>query len=388
MISKSLISPEFISPFSWLLILFLYKFLDHGLYALSDKVLIIILLWNFFLLFGIYLVRIYFISKIQEKSKLKQGFNKQISQLYYKITIYGFLPTIYIIYKQVQSISGDFFYSLRMANTGLVKTDISLGIFAYVITFAYVSFFIEFISWKKGDSKKRIFILFIINLIFAFITMSKTAVLFFIIPILITYMIKNKKFIPNLVFIRYAVITFFLMFGVQKIREQGSVLAQDNRTVFYTYLLGGLPALDQIVNSKMVSAQKGQNTFALFNNAAKKIGLAKDKPKTFENDITKEGYLKVPLYTNVYTVIGPIWLDYWFYSVTFFAMIVGALCGLFYTKSLYSEWAIIVYAYLFCVLFLQFFGEYIFTNLSLLIQLVVLSYLPFKFRNKRIIWKQ
>ena len=49
-----------------------------------------------------------------------------------------------------------------MANTGIVETDISLGVFAYTYVFAYIAFFASFIFMKDGSSKKRFIILLII----------------------------------------------------------------------------------------------------------------------------------------------------------------------------------------------------------------------------------
>ncbi len=386
--SKSLISPEFISPFSWFLILLFYKFLNHGLYTLSDEVLIVIGIWNFFLLLGVYLSSINKQRLSIKKPFAKEvQFNQQILKLYYNITIYGFFPTLYIIYRQVQSISGDFFYSLRMANTGLVKTDISLGIFAYTITFASIAYSIELIKWQKGKPLKKIIILFVINFIFAFITVSKTAFLFLITQSLIIYLIKNKKIMPNFNVIKYVVITIFLMIAIQNIRDSRSTSESNGSKIFYTYLLGGIPALDKIVNSEMSSVKMGQHTFSLLNNIGEKIGIIEQNSKgKYNNDITDDGYLNVPYLTNVYTVIGPIWLDFKYFGLISFSMIVGYISGFFYYKSLNYNWALIVYAYLFCVLFLQFFGEYIFTNMSLLIQLIVLSYIPYRFKNKKIVW--
>ncbi|QHG09535.1 oligosaccharide repeat unit polymerase [Moraxella osloensis] len=387
--SKSLISPEFISPCSWGGILLFYQTLPHGLYHLSGKILYIIILWNIFLIFGVYTSRTIVNIKKYSNEQLDTltGFSRQIYNLYYAIAVIGFLPTVYITYKQIQIIGGDFFYSLRMANTGLVETDISLGIFAYTFTFAYIAYCIELILLRKNSKKRRFIILIIINLLLAFITVSKSAFLFLIIPSIIIYLIKNKRLTPNLKVIKYIFLAFLLMAGIQTLRDNKSINRADSSIVFYTYLLGGVPALDKIVNSDMTSYQTGQNTLVLLNNISQKIGLSKRDEKIYLDDITYEGYIDVPYPTNVYTAIGPIWLDFKYYGIVIFSFIIGYLSGFFYYKALRYSWALIVYAYLFCVLILQFFGEYIFTNLSLLLQLILLSYFAYLFRNKRFVFK-
>lgn len=391
--SKSLLSPEFISPFCWVVILFLYKFLNHGLYDLSDKVLLIILLWNVSLVAGVFFAKLLVSANnknsLKEKSKYfkNKSLSYKISDLYYKITIIGFFPTLYITYKQTQSIGGDFFYSLRMANTGIVETDISLGIFSYTYAFAYIAFFSEFILMKKGGAKKRFIILLIINLILAFVTVSKSAFLFLIIPTLVIYLIKNKQVLPNLKVLKYIFLTFILMISIHSMRESGSSNKTEGSVVLYTYLLGGLPALDEIVNSEMVSAQPGQHTLSLIINIQRKLGFKEVISKKYTNDITYDSYLYIPYPTNVYTAIGPIWLDFKYYGIILLSFFIGLLVGYFYLKSIKYDWALIVYGYLFSVLILQFFGEYIFTNMSLLLQIVLLSYVLYFFSNRRIVWR-
>lgn len=391
-ISKSMLSPEFISPFGWGVILLLYLVLNHGLYNLSDKVLIIVLLWNFSLFLGVLITRFFLMLKNKKiKNKRSEADFNLLSfgvyRFYYWVSIIGLFPTLYITYKQTLSIGGDFFYSLRMANTGIVETDISLGVFAYTYVFAYIAFFASFIFMKDGSSKKRFIVLLIINLVLAFVTVSKSAFLFLIIPISVIYLIKNKRFLPNLKVIKYVFLTLLLMISIQTIRESESSNKAEGSIVLYTYLLGGLPALDKIVNSEMTSAQFGQHTLALMVNIEKKLGFIETISKKYSNDITYDSYLYVPYPTNVYTAIGPIWLDFKYYGVIFFSFLIGLLTGYFYYKAIKDDWARIVYGYLFCVLILQFFGEYIFTNMSLLLQIILLSYFLYFFSKKRIVWR-
>lgn len=391
-ISKSMLSPEFISPFGWGVILLLYLVLNHGLYNLSDKVLIIVLLWNFSLFLGVLITRFFLMLKNKKiKNKRSEADFNLLSfgvyRFYYWVSIIGFFPTLYIIYKQTQAIGGDFFYSLRMANTGIIESDISLGIFIYVYVFANIAYFTEFILIKKGSSKKRFVILLLINFILAITTASKSAFLFFMISTLVIYLLKNKIFFPNFKVVKYSFVTIILMISIQTLRDSGSSAKIDGSTLLYTYLLGGLPALDKIVNSEMSSSQFGQNTFSLVINFLKKIGFKENISKNYVNDITYDSYINVPYPTNVYTVIGPIWLDFSYLGVVLSAFFVGILVCFFYIEANKKSWALIVYGYLFCILVLQFFGEYIFTNMSLLLQIILLSYLLYFFSNRKLVWK-
>lgn len=386
--SKSIISPWVISPMSWLCILGVYLSFDHGMYKLNPQVLIIILVWNFFILFGVF-VSENFVNIRFRIERNEEQFSLRIRNLYYKISLFGFLPTLYVLYRQLSVIPGDFFYKLRMANTGLLETKVSLGVFAYTLTIAFISYMMELIELnkeEKSNNKKRFYIILIINVVFALSTMSKSSFMFLIFPSLIVIFFKTKVSIVKLA--KYSILIFFLMFSVQSLRD-GKANSNDTSSIFYTYLLGGLPALDKIVERDMHSFSFGQNVLVFFNNFSEKLGLIEKQKKIYINDFTDEGYIKTPSYTNVYTVIGPIWLDFRYYGIVICGFVVGFLSGFFYRLScLNFKFAYILYSYMGCVLLLQFFGEYIFTNMSYLIQLILLSYIPYKFRNVNVKWKK
>lgn len=378
---RSIFAPAVLSPASWMIVLFSYFIFDHGLYEISNKCVFIILLWNCFLLLGVYLFsQNYRMPWKKEKSNHDGYENKCLRELYYKISLLGVFPLLYIVYKQVQSIGGSTMFALRMANIGGEETDYKLGIWIYVNTFAFISFVMELLSFQSGDKKQRLIIITIINVILAIVTASKTSIMFLMFTIFIVLDFKKKLSTKKML---YGVLVLLLSMSFL---QSARTVNKDNEkdllvNTFVTYFLGGIPALDQIVQSEMKSTYKGQNTMAFVNNVVAKINSNPRPPKEYTHDIREKGYLYVPLPTNVHTVVGPIWLDYGYIGVAIFSFIVGALSGLFWRFYLLGKrWGVIVYTYLGCVLILQFFGEYIFTNLSYLLQLIVLSYLAYNFR--------
>ena len=146
--------------------------------------------------------------------------------------------------------------------------------------------------------------------------------------------------------------------------------------MFYTYLFGGLPALDLITNSEMKSSEFGQNSLQFFSRFIKSFGNSSNKTEsTYENDITYEGYLFVPNPTNVYTIIGPFWLDFRYYGVAIFGFLYGLLFGFLYKRALQMKiYGIVTYCLFVSALILPFFGEFIFAYLSYFIQVFILSY--------------
>lgn len=377
---RNYFAPAVISPASWGAVLFLYATLDHGMFDVSFKGIMIITLWNFSLLIGVYLFTDTNIVRIKNSLSAERPFKPWVRNLYYKISVWGLLPTLYISYKQVNSMTGDsLMFNLRMANTGTIETDYNQGIFAYVYTFAFVSYLIELYSFHRGQSKRRVIILFLINLVLSLVTMAKSSFLFLFFTSLVIVMYKRKISFKKVFLV--AATMFLLMASIQLLRagdnnEKGKVLSD----MLYSYVFGGIPALDEIVNSQMSSKYPGQHSMAFMNNIQVKMGVKSDHPKEYEHDITDEGYLYTPYPTNVYTMIGLFWLDYGYKGVLWFSFVIGALAGYFYKMTMRGHtWAIVLYAYFSCVLMLQFFGEYIFTNLSYLLQLIVLSLFAYKF---------
>lgn len=373
-------APVVISSSSWGVVTLLYATLNHGMEPISSKGLFVIGLWNISLIIGAFLF-----SEINLKNKsFKKGrsFNPWIRNLYFKISILGMIPMCYIAYKVgTTMMSGNFLFNLRMANTGLAESEYQYGIFEYVFPVVFVSFLIELLIHRKYESLKRLGILIFLNAIIMFITMAKSTILFTILSAWVIIDFKRKISLRKLVVAGAIVMTFMSSF--QLLRSDGDDAKNVISDMFYVYTLGGVPALDIIVNSEMTSETKGQYMFAFFHNAVSKLkGEEKRPEKENKNDITEEhGYVYVPLPTNVYTAIGPIWLDYGWLGVVFGGLSIGSLAGIFFRLAKKKIlWAIIVYAYFACVLLLQFFGEYIFTNLSYLIQLIFLSLFAYKFK--------
>lgn len=377
---RDIFAPAVLAPTSWMFVLLLYLICNHGLYELSDKCLFVILYWNSFLLLGVYLFSQNYRFPWKRRGHHREYENLWIRELCYKISFIGIFPLLYIVYKQVKVVGGNLILALRLANTGMEDTGYSLGIWIYVNTFAYISFIVELLAYRKGDKKTRLIIISIINVILAIVTASKTSIMFLIFAVFVV--LNFRKSLSKKSFL-YGIILLFLTMSVLQSARSANKDDKDDllENTFVTYFFGGIPALDQIIQSRMTSTHQGQNTMALVNNIIAKISSSPRPPKEYTHDITEKGYLYVPLPTNVYTVIGPIWLDYGYIGIAIFPFIIGAFSGLCWKLYLSGKkWGVVIYTYLGSVLVLQFFGEYFFTNMSYLLQLVILSYLVYNCR--------
>lgn len=385
--AKNYIAPTVLSPLSWGMVLLFYAILDHGMNELSNLVLGIILTWNLSLLFGAW-----FFSEVtleyNIKLKKKHGqFNHTIRDLFYWISVLGTFPLLFISYKQGTTLGqGDFFLNLRLANTGIVETEYNYGIWQYIFTFSFVSFLIELFIYQKGEGKKRIYILLIINLLLALATMAKSSFFFLFLSVLFSIMFRRK------IASRYLILVFGMLMLILSLLQlmRSSVESNVISSMFYTYIFGGVPALDQIVLAHSHSVQWGQMTMRFFRTLYAIFGGIPLEMKSlqFTNDIAENGYVFVPMPTNVFTVIGPFWLDFGYKGVAIFSFIIGSISGLLYRLALKKElWAVIAYSFFACTLVLQFFGEYIFTNLSYTIQIIALTFFAFKFKY-RLKWQK
>ena len=376
---KNWIAPSVVSSTSWGGVLLCYCLLNHGLYDISNKCLFVILLWNICLCLGSFVFHSINIFSLTTRWKQPKKFNLWVRNLFFYISLIGFIPSLYISYKQALSIGdGDLLLNLRLANTGIVKTEFSLGIWAYITSISMVSYLIELLV-SKGHFNRRVIVILLVNILLGLATMSKSSFMFLFASSLVVIMSIRAVRIRKMC--TYTLMLLILMVGIHEGRSSSDDSKPLER-VFYTYFLGGIPALDQIVQSNMHSKIPGQNVLAIVNNVRAKItGDDSYKKEEYVFDITEKGYLFVPEPTNVYTVIGKFWLDYGYIGVIIISFLLGVISAYFYKLyCLRIGWGVILYSYFFPVLLLQFFGEYIFTNLSYLLQLIILSLFAYKFR--------
>lgn len=378
---NNIISPVVVSPLSWGLVLFLYFCFQDMMIPLSGKVLWIIIIWNISLIVGV--LCSYKIKICKSVCRyIRNDFNESIVKLYFYISLIGLIPYLYVKYKQINDIySGNIFFDMRMIDTGILESDYSMGIVQYVLSFSYVLLMIYCINYYiENRYNKKFLIVIIVNVIFAILSMSKSSILFPVISLFAIFSLYNK--IPIKRLLCAIILIYILFYTVQSVRSADS---DDNisKTFFTSYFLAGIPALDKIVQSDMSSSVSGRMVFSIYYNSIKKFSPDDYVSSDFKNDITDNGYIYVPYPTNVYTMIGSFWLDYKYYGVILFSFIIGYLSGYFY--KLYRsdiKWGVIIYSYLLCVLILQFFGEYIFRNLSYFIQLIALSYVANNFKYR------
>lgn len=374
-ISRDILSPAFISPAIWGILLLLYGILDHGMYELSDRILYVLLVWNIMLSLGAITfsrINLWRGERGRHLIYINSNIRKVLLILLFVCTPY----LLYIAYLQGIAGGGDFLFNLRMANTGLVESEYNYGILEYIMPLSYILLIVELLLYKKGDSKVLIFLLVLINITFCIVTMAKSSIFFRFGGCLFVLMFKRKISIMKILI--GIVILIVLMSSFQLLRTTSDKETDDVLSnMFYTYIFGGLPALDVILEEDVQSVNAGQYTAAFLTNVAVKTGLCQPSELDWNHDIFDENnYVYIPTPTNVYTVVAPFYMDFSYIGIFCFSFITGTIAAIFYRlarKNLLV--GIILYSYMVCVLVMQFFSEYIFANISYLIQLIFWSIL-------------
>ena len=378
-LKKKVFSPEVLIPLAWGSFLLLYS-LFSNLNELSDKVLYVILIWNFFSWLGAYIFGLP-ISRRQlsqtynlNDSIQREDINSSIRSVYYYLSIVGTIPLLYIAYKNATTLSNAFLTNLRHADVHNGEMEYQYGIFRYVFTIALVSMLVELFA--TSNKKCRIIVSIIVNFLLAFITMSKTSFVFM--ATMITLIAIHKYKISKIKILMVLVMLFFALYGLN---EQRSIVKVPLIDYIDIYLFSGTAALDEIVINDMRSLHPGISTFRFVYAVNSKLFKGEMPEKKYNHNITKNGWFFVPLPTNVYTVIGDCWTDFGWFGVIVLGFIIGALSGFFYRQSKQGHsWATITYSWIVTTLALQFFADYIFRNLSILIQIVLLTLLACKFK--------
>lgn len=357
--TRDILHPSLIITLEWGTILFLYSYVDHGLYVISDKTINLVLLWTYCFSFSSLLT-----SRTNFKLSLK---------LDYSDVSVGVLNILYIFFV-LSNIALIVFIILAF---GVSPIDIRLGlldsipfhinVLFYINTFSYV--YLSYILIKKNSlSKNKIVLFLFIMVITSFIKMNKTA--FFSLFFLLIYIlkIKNKLKIRTIIILCIALLLLVtLLVGIRG--DAGTISDFSIMKYLYIYILSPLTAFDFIVQGKVpVSNPVGGYSFVFFNRVLSLIPNISLNTKIFGP------WVNVPLPTNVYTALAPFYLDFGEQGIIIFASLQGFFWGCMYNlqkrKKIIFQ---VFYGVLLYSLILQFFSDYFFYTFSVLIQIFIVS---------------
>jgi oligosaccharide repeat unit polymerase len=375
-INKRVVSPIFLVPFLWGIFLLLFNTIPHSLYPLQFQFLFAIFLWISFFVFGGLLIH-FLLERLNEENNKNPSV--KILNIYFWIVFFGAPIAIYsLVFQAVTSGPEFFFLTLRSINTGVEESESSFGILVYIFNFAYVALLLQVQNYdsSRKREKTRLFFLVFLNVLLSIVTVSRSSFIFIMLAIFILLYFKGQVRSRHY-FIGVAIV-MGVMFLVTFLRGIASSELGNESSFSDTvaiYLFGGMPAFDTIKQSN--ESNLGANTFRFFYAFFNFLG------GNFEVKNTILEYTNVPILTNVYTVMYSFFRDFGMLGVAFFGTFYGFFfqgCYKLATKK--RKIAQLVFAYLFPMILMQFFGEYLFSNLSTFLQIIIFSSVPFIFKTK------
>ncbi|VBB46866.1 conserved membrane hypothetical protein [uncultured Paludibacter sp.] len=379
--SKNIFAPATIVSALWLFCILAYNLYPHNLFHLRIQFYTGISIWV-----GVFTLSSLLTQSIFQKANNTENPNLSLRNLYVFITLISFPYVMWHIFNILKEagLLNNIFLNLRSAAMGSVKgleEGTSKNYFAPLWLVAYV---IELLHYRKKQRLWILITLLLINLTWAFLIMSKMTFLNIFVSTFIILFFYRKIKTKTILISLGAVFIFFTYFQILRSREME---LKDNKLkydFFTLYVLGGMPAFETV--KPRSSNYSGENTFRFFNAVTYKTGLKSQKPSSPILEFVNVGKNN-DVFTNTYTTLYPYFKDFGFKGIFFFAIFVGFFYGYLYKKALKKDNPmVIIYSIFFTALLTQFMNETTFTTLSFLIQIIILSHLPY-WMNKKIIKK-
>jgi oligosaccharide repeat unit polymerase len=262
---------------------------------------------------------------------------------------------------------GNPFSALRDANVAETNGIRTTGFF---VIFWLVSYIME-LQVTSRENLKRVIVLFIINLFYAFISMGKMN---FMVLFLSTAIILSQRKTINIKHLAIGIVCLAMLFvGVQKIRGSYST-PQHFVALYMTSSIGNLN-----MNVVPKSAENtGENTFRLYYAIKSKIDDGKTQVIDPVLDFHTVKVGKFRMYSNTYTSIYPFYKDFGKVGVWVFSVLLGLIFGyLFKTAEDGSQFALVLYAIWASIIVMQFIGDTFFTVLSQNTQYLIAVLIPY-----------
>lgn len=360
---NNILSPAVVTSGVWIFCLLLFWTLNHRLPPLSTQFLGSLSIWVALLsIFSLLMQSVSFKVESEEPSSF-------VRDVFFWISIVTYPAFLFFVRDALAfGNSGNWSSDLRMAAIG--KTAHFKEIYGGIQLIIWqVSYIIELFYYSRKN-RNRVFILGFFFLSFAFLTMSKAAFLeFFIKTVCILYFKKKIKVSHILIGIGAL---FFLMAGLQAVRNSKKADTVDKNDLVVLYVLGNMSAFDTVMPES--STNWGENVFHFYYSAAYKLGFIKDKPK--EEALLP--FIKKPISTNTYTGMYPFFKDFGNWGVAVFAILFGLLYGYVFNKAQRgSVFNILLYTTFLQFILMQYVAEMFFTALVGYIKYIILLAIPF-----------
>ena len=355
--THSFFHPAVIVSLFWGGLLLAYQLFDHGLYPLSYKFFFAILLWVTGFCFAYlwyYNKRIIFSAPLYTQS-FKVSLLKYSVYLFVTINIVG----IYKFY----SLSGGIAYNALVEfSVGTEKLPLEIRILQLLQVVSITLYTVLVLYRKQTKVSHKWMILHAVTLfVWAGITANKTGLFQLVaVSVVASYIHKKLSFSKILVVITVLLVAFYYLQNMRAEDVGGDDMSM--KDIALTYVLSPMPAFDMVLNGEKQFTPG--RTWRFFTEVANKLGL------TEKYNSGETGWVNVPVLTNVYTVMFPYYVDFGYWGIFIFSLILGSGWGVLYNEMKRGiPFFTVIYAVFIHTLVLQFFADYIVNFLSMVIQI-------------------
>jgi oligosaccharide repeat unit polymerase len=372
LVKHSIFSPWNVTLSVWTVVLILYVSVDHGLYNITSQMIYGLLLWV--IPYSLSSFTFYNLCP-SNKSPEWAPCEKNIDFL----TIIAFIISPYGLLKAIQ-------HAMQMASPeGIFHTLreqavhpelYEIGPAKYFIYVAFVLFVIE--ANRPKIRKLRFTFTILLCLMYFFLLLSKQALFIFILGgLYILYTNKKITLKPFLVFfgsfLFFAVLLEILRGGGEEKFDSDSIL-----WFLAVYIVSPMEAFcTDMANS---SIQFGEYTLKPIYNFLNILGFNVHVPPLLDQ------FVSVPLPTNVYTTLSPIFRDFGYKGLLIISTLEGAILGCIYKFAVTGNTILkYIYSFLLTYIFLQFFDELIFrgiTQIAYVVIIVFFCHIKFTIKKK------
>ena len=367
--TRSIVHPAVIVSGIWMILLILYNTAQDILYPLSEEFYYALCIWvvtfcaGALMPFGRCLKFGKFLTVSSPKTKLL----KWLLRIFLVINCFG----AYKYYSIGGGLAYSFMSTIKDSEDNL---PLIFRILQYLHAISLVIYAVVVVNYDRLGRNGRFKFLFVAHVVslfcWSFVLANKTGLVqFIIIGFIALYYRKKLK-------IRHCVDALCLgilgIFCMQILREKPTDSNQefDTGKFILVYTLSPLTAFDMQLHHEISFFPN--KTFRFFDNVGYKLGLIPQKRGPVDE------WVEVPVPTNVYTVMHSFHSDFGYWGIFVFALILGVFWGILYMGIQFNiPFLATLYAVFAHSLILQFFADYIFTFLSVTLQVFIIVYFLF-----------
>lgn len=371
---RDVFAPWSITLLVWIGAMLGYQFVDHGLYSLTDQFYRAIVLWVVpFTVVGYIVFRL-------TPSYTGPGWKINFS-IVRLLTVVALILCPYALYKA-------FTFALSSGGLNLMETmrsqvtqedsGFSLGPVVYMVN---VIFALLIVAADQRENYRPWFfwLCLMINIIFFLVLMSKIILFIGIFSSLYLAYVHKRVKLRTIGLTMVVFLIFGLVFTLYRSVMDGG---DDDMTDSMMQLLGMYifsPLTAFCYENPCTTPGWGSETFRPIYNILSALGL-------YHGQLTEifRPFIRVPVLTNVYTMMAPFFNDFGYPGIAACASIEGAIVSWVYKKNVTGHTiARGLYAYLVVIILLQFFDDQFFFGISNILQMTILLY----FTHLKFTWK-